>query len=98
MGFGESNDYWVVNFIIDKLDDTTLRAFGRSQKEPRKFPNLDGLLKFIDERADSLETIKVNNESATKTEMRTKKEKKKGATNAKVNMVYFGVTNLKHLT
>lgn len=65
MGFGETDDHWVVNFIIDKLDDTTLRAFERAQKEPRKFPTLDALLKFIDERADSLEAFKVGNESST---------------------------------
>lgn len=77
MGFGESDDHWVVNFIIDKLDDTTLRAFERSQKEPRKFPTLEGLLKFIDERADSLEAFKVNNESGVKGKNENEERKEK---------------------
>lgn len=77
MGFGESDDHWVVNFIIDKLDDTTLRAFERAQKEPRKFPTLDNLLKFIDERADSLEAFKVNNENGARNEYNENDEQEK---------------------
>lgn len=63
MGFISVNDHWVTNIIIDKLDDNTLQAFERSQKDPRKFPTLQGLLKFITERADSLESFKVASEN-----------------------------------
>lgn len=57
---GIDNTNWgplVMHIIIQKLDKVTLRAYEQSLNEPTKIQPLNELLKFIETRFQSLETI-----------------------------------------